>query len=172
MPRRPRFCPAGLCYHVLNRGVARLALFEHPGDYEAFTEVLVEALRHEPLSILAYSLMPNHWHFVVRPFADHQVSSFFRWLTHTHTMRWHASHHTTGTGHLYQGRFKAFPIEEDTHLTSVIRYVERNPLRANLCDRAEQWRYGSAWHRAVREMSCVPFFDCSFLRGKRKLDLV
>jgi len=153
MPRRPRFCPAGICYHVLNRGVARLALFEHSGDYEAFTEVIAEALQRERLPILAYSLLPNHWHFVVRPFADHQVSSFFRWLSHTHTMRWHASHHTTGTGHLYQGRFKAFPIEEETHLTAVIRYVDRNPVRANLCERAEQWRYGSAWHRA----SSTPF---------------
>jgi putative transposase len=147
MPRQPRFCPSGLCYHVLNRGVARLALFENTGDYEAFTEVLAEAIRHEPLPIIAYCLMPNHWHFVVRPFRDDQVSNFFRWLTHTHTMRWHASHQTTGTGHLYQGRFKAFPIQEETHLTAAIRYVERNPVRANLCQLAEQWKYGSAWHR-------------------------
>lgn len=147
MPRRPRCCPAGTCYHVLNRAVARLPLFERAADYEAFTEVLQEALRRERLPIFAYSLMPNHWHFVVRPDADHQVSTFFRWLTHTHTMRWHASHHTVGTGHLYQGRFKAFPIEEDDHLLTVMRYVERNPLRANLCRRAEEWKYGSAWHR-------------------------
>jgi putative transposase len=132
---------------VLNRAVARLPLFERAADYEAFTEVLQEALRRERLPIFAYSLMPNHWHFVVRPDADHQVSTFFRWLTHTHTMRWHASHHTVGTGHLYQGRFKAFPIEEDDHLLTVMRYVERNPLRANLCRRAEEWKYGSAWHR-------------------------
>ncbi len=132
---------------MLNRAVARLPLFERAADYEAFTEVLQEALRRERLPIFAYSLMPNHWHFVVRPDADHQVSTFFRWLTHTHTMRWHASHHTVGTGHLYQGRFKAFPIEEDDHLLTVMRYVERNPLRANLCRRAEEWKYGSAWHR-------------------------
>ena len=161
MPRRPRCCPAGTCYHVLNRAVARLPLFERAADYEAFTEVLQEALRRERLPIFAYSLMPNHWHFVVRPDADHQVSTFFRWLTHTHTMRWHASHHTVGTGHLYQGRFKAFPIEEDDHLLTVMRYVERNPLRANLCRRAEEWKYGSAWHRtngtAVSEAILSPW---------------
>jgi putative transposase len=146
---------------VLNRAVARLPLFERAADYEAFTEVLQEALRRERLPIFAYSLMPNHWHFVVRPDADHQVSTFFRWLTHTHTMRWHASHHTVGTGHLYQGRFKAFPIEEDDHLLTVMRYVERNPLRANLCRRAEEWKYGSAWHRtngtAVSEAILSPW---------------
>ena len=60
-------------------------------------------------------------------------------------MRWHAHHHTEGTGHLYQGRFKTFPIEDDEHLLAVLRYVERNPLRADFCKRAEDWKYGSAW---------------------------
>lgn len=87
--------------------------------------------------------MPNHWHFVLRPETDSQLSDFFRWLTHTHTMRWHAHDHTDGTGHLYQGRFKTFPIEADDHLLAVLRYVERNPLRASLCERAEDWWFGS-----------------------------
>jgi len=87
--------------------------------------------------------MPNHWHFVVRPKADSQVTDFFRWMTHTHTMRWHAHYHTEGTGHLYQGRFKTFPIEEDEHLLAVLRYVERNALQANLVQRAEDWKFGS-----------------------------
>jgi putative transposase len=148
MPRRPRNCPAGVCFHVLNRAVARLPLFEKQEDYDAFERVLAEAFEREELPIFAYSVMPNHWHFVVRPLTDEQLSDFFRWLTHTHTMRWHAHHRTQGTGHLYQGRFKTFPIEEDEHLLSVLRYVERNPLRANLCERAENWRFGSAWRRA------------------------
>ena len=60
-------------------------------------------------------------------------------------MRWHAHYHTEGTGHLYQGRFKTFPIQEDEHLVSVLRYVERNALQANLVKRAEDWKYGSLW---------------------------
>ena len=60
-------------------------------------------------------------------------------------MRWHAHYKTQGTGHLYQGRFKAFPIEEDEHLLAVLRYVERNPVRAHLCEHAGDWPYGSAW---------------------------
>ena len=145
MPRRARYCPAGTCFHVLNRAVARLPLFEKLTDYEAFERVLEEAWEREPLPIFAYVVMPNHWHFVVRPQTDTQVTEFFRWLTHTHTMRWHAHHGTEGTGHLYQGRFKSFPIQEDEHLLAVLRYVERNPLRAQLCQAAEQWRWGSAW---------------------------
>ena len=145
MPRRPRICPAGVCFHVLNRAVARLPLFEKAEDYKAFERVLEESFERHPLPIYAYSVMPNHWHFVVRPKTKEQLSAFFRWLTHTHTMRWHAHYGTQGTGHLYQGRFKTFPIEEDGHLLTVLRYVGRNPVRAELCDCAEDWEYGSAW---------------------------
>jgi putative transposase len=148
MPRRPRKCPAGMCFHVLNRAVARLTLFEKPDDYEAFDRVLAEAVARIPLPIFSYCLMPNHWHFVVQPKTDQQLSEFCRWLTHTHTMRWHAHYHTEGSGHLYQGRFKTFPIESDNHLLAVLRYVERNPLRASLCEQAEDWKYGSAWRMA------------------------
>ena len=151
MPRRPRICPGGTCFHVLNRAVAhkgkgaRLPLFEKLNDYEAFERILIETHAQFPLPLLCYCLMPNHWHFVVRPANDNQLSDFFRWLTHTHVMRWHAHDHTEGTGHLYQGRFKAFPIEEDDHLDAVLRYVERNPVRAELCERAEDCKFGSAW---------------------------
>ena len=122
-----------------------MTLFEKQADYEAFERVLQEAHSKFPLPIFSYCLMPNHWHFVVRPKTDSQVTDFFRWLTHTHTMRWHAHYHTEGTGHLYQGRFKAFPIEQKEYLLSVLRYVERNALRASLCERAEDWKYGSLW---------------------------
>jgi putative transposase len=143
MPRWPRAAPGGYVYHALNRGVARLTLFEKPGDYEAFERVLGEALQEHPTRLLAYCLMPNHWHFVLWPAQDGELTAFLRWLTHTHTQRWHAHYHTSGTGHLYQGRFKAFPIQEDDHLYTVLRYVERNPLRAGLVPRAESWRWSS-----------------------------
>ena len=138
-------CPSGTCYHVLSRAAARLPLFEKLEDHEAFERVLIETHAQFPLPLLCYCLMPNHWHFVVRPANNNQLSDFFRWLTHTHVMRWHAHDHTEGTGHLYQGRFKAFPIEEDDPLDAVLRYVERNPVRAELCERAEDWKFGSAW---------------------------
>ena len=101
MPRRPRICPGGTCFHVINRAVARLTLFEKEADYIAFERVLEEARNKVALPIFAYIVMPNHWHFVVKPKNKNQVTDFFRWLTHTHTMRWHAHYHTEGTGHLY-----------------------------------------------------------------------
>ena len=111
--------------------------------------MLVEAHERVPLRILGYVVMGNHWHFVVWPRrGEHaQVSEFFRWLTVTHTQRWHAHHGTAGMGHLYQGRFKSFPVAEDDHLLDVLRYVERNPLRAGIVERAEDWRFGSLWRR-------------------------
>ena len=147
MPRRPRICPAGYCFHVINRAVTRLTLFEKQTDYETFERVLEEAHEQVKLPILAYCVMPDHWHFVVRPKTATQVTDFFRWLTHTHTMRWHAHYQTEGTGHLYQGRFKTFPIEEDKHLLAVLRYVERNALQASLVEQAEDWQYGSLWRK-------------------------
>jgi len=137
-----------MIFHCLNRSVARLSLFEKDADYEAFECVLAEAHARIPLRILDYAVMPKHWHFVVWPQTDEQVSAFFQLLTVTHSMRWHAHYHTSGTGRLYQGRFKSFPVQNDDHLLTVLRYVERNPVRAQLAKRVEDWRWGSAWRRA------------------------
>jgi putative transposase len=147
MPRRARSIAGGLVYHVLNRSNGRIPLFRKASGYEAFLKVLDEAQRRLPLRILAYCLMNNHWHFLVWP-EERQgkdVSEFFRWLTVTHTQRWHAHYGTSGSGHLYQGRFKSFPIQGDDHFYTVARYVERNALRAGLVQRAEDWQFGSLW---------------------------
>jgi len=118
--RRPkRICPSGMVFHCLNRSVARLTIFEKDSDYQAFEKVLEEAHERISLRILSYAVMPNHWHLVVWPRADTEVTEFLQWLTVTHTMRWHAHHHTGGTGHLYQGRFKSFPVQSDEHLLNV-----------------------------------------------------
>lgn len=147
MPRRPRIAPGGHAYHVINRAVARLPIFRKSADYEAFERLLAEAMQRHPTRLLAYCLMPNHWHLVLWPRKDGELTAFVRWLTHTHVMRWHAHHRTTGSGHLYQGRFKSFPIERDSHLLTVCRYVERNALRAGLVRKAQSWRYNSLWLR-------------------------
>ena len=101
MPRRPRSAPGGLVYHVINRGNGRQRLFRKPADYAAFEKVMLEALRRTPTRLLGWCMMPNHWHLVLYPREDGELSAFVRWLTHTHTQRWHAHHHTAGTGHVY-----------------------------------------------------------------------
>ena len=149
MPRRARSIVGGYAYHVLNRANGRLRLFKKKADFEAFEQVLLEAHQRVPLRILSYVVMSNHWHFVVWPRRgkNEEVSEFFRWLTLTHSQRWHAHHGTSGMGHVYQGRFKSFPIASDEHLATVMRYVERNPLRADLVGRAEEWPWGSLYRR-------------------------
>jgi putative transposase len=142
---------------VLNRAVARLPLFEKPADYDAFVRVLAEALVECPMRVLAFVLMPNHWHFLLWPRGDNDLTEFCRWLTHTHSMRWHAHYHTSGTGDIYQGRFKAFCVESDEHLYTVARYVERNPLRAGLVRRAGDWRWSSLWRRVRGDVEPGPF---------------
>ena len=144
MPRRLRVSSGGFAYHVLNRAVARERIFRTAKDYEAFEKVLREA--KEPMRLLGWCVLPNH-RLVLWPRADGDLSEFMRWLSVTHTQRWHAAHHTSGGGALYHGRFKSFPSQEDQHLLTVLRYVERNALRAKLVASAEAWRRCSLWHR-------------------------
>lgn len=147
MPRRPRITTGGLVYHVLNRRVGRAALFETAHDYAAFERIVEEAITRSGSRLMAYCLTPNHWHLLLWPRADDELSETMRWLTVTHTQRWHAAHGTAGTEPLYQGRFKSFPVQSDEHFLTVVRYVERNALRANLVRRAESWRWGSLYRR-------------------------
>ena len=145
MPRPPRADEGGGLYHALNRGNARAAIFRKDADYEAFERILGEGLERYAVGLFALQLMPNHWHMVLRPNQDGEMSRFLRWVTATHTMRYHAHYHSSGEGHVYQGRFKSFPIQDDGHFLTVCRYVERNALRAALVKRAELWRWGSLW---------------------------
>ena len=144
MPRAKRVTPGGYVYHVLNRGVGRMTIFNKPEDYEAFTQVLVETCDRCPgVELMGYCLMPNHWHLLLRPRRSGDLSEFMRLLTVTHTQRYHAHYHTAGTGPVYQGRFKSFPIQDEAYFLTAARYVERNSLRANLVERAEDWRWSS-----------------------------
>jgi putative transposase len=145
LPRQKRADEAGAIYHALNRGNARQKIFHKDEDYEAFLRVLGEGLQLYPVELFSFTLMPNHWHLVLRPSDDGMMGRMLRWVTATQTQRYHAHYHTSGEGHLYQSRFKSFPVADDDHFLVVCRYVERNPLRANLVERAEDWRFGSLW---------------------------
>jgi putative transposase len=148
MPRRPRNAPGGLIYHALNRANGRATLFHKEGDYAAFERILEAAAeRHPGVGVLGWCLMPNHWHLVLWPKKDGELTAFVRWLTLTHAARHHAHHHSTGRGHVYQGRFKSFPVQTDEHFLMLLRYVEANPLKAGLVEKAEAWQWGSLWRR-------------------------
>jgi putative transposase len=136
-----------MVFHVLNRGVGRMQLFEKAADFQAFERVLEETCEATPIRICAYAVMPNHWHLLLWPQHDGDLAAFMQRLTITHVRRWQEHRHDVGLGHVYQGRYKSFPVQGDEHFWTVARYVERNALRANLVLRAEEWRWSSLWRR-------------------------
>jgi putative transposase len=138
--------------HVLNRAVRRATLFATTQDYLAFERVVSEALQRFPTRLLGYCVMPNHWHLVLWPIGS-EVPQLMHWLTLTHAKRWHLAHGSERTGPVYQNRYRAIPVQGDVHLIRLIRYVERNPVRAGLVTHAEEWRWGSLW---AHVNSCDP----------------
>jgi putative transposase len=112
-------------------------LFDKPADYAALEKILAEAQAQTRIRIAAYCLMSNHWHLLLWPPRDGELSEILRWITVTHTKRWHSHHDTAVTGPVYQGRFRSFPVQTDDHFLTVARYVERNALRAKLLRQAE-----------------------------------
>ena len=147
MGRPQRVDVGGYVYHVLNRSVGQRRLFHKAQDFIAFERVLAEALQRTggTVQLLAYCVMGNHWHLVLRTKADGVLSPFMKWLTLTHTQRYRVAHGNVGTGPVYQGRFKSFLVEADGYFLSVCRYVERNPVRAGMVQRAEDWPWSSLW---------------------------
>src|SRR5262245_9458670 len=147
MPRASRVTPGGMVFHVLNRGVGRMRLFYKDADFVAFEAILAEVLDLSPMRICSYCLMPNHWHLVLWPENDGDLPVFMQRLTVTHVTRWQRSRRQVGYGHVYQGRFKSFPVSTDEYFYQLVRYVERNALRANLVKAAQSWRWSSLWRR-------------------------
>ena len=147
MPRSARLAPGGVVFHVLNRGVGRREIFSKDRDFAAFERTMEAALSAVPVRLLAYCLMPNHFHLLLWPRADGDLGRFMQRLTTAHVRRWQAHYHEVGLGHLYQGRFKSFPVQDDGHFLTVARYVERNPLRARRVRKAQNWQWSSLWRR-------------------------
>lgn len=143
MPRMARNTPGGLVYHVLNRAAGKRRIFELQGDFADFVNILGETQDRLPMRILAFCIMPNHWHLVVWPETDNSLGPFMQRLTTTHVKRWKRYRDEIGLGPVYQGRYKSFPVHTDEHLLVLIRYVEANALRAGLVSRAEDWPFGS-----------------------------
>lgn len=141
MSRTARASKGDICYHVINRGNRRATVFHRRSDYDHFLQLMIKACERVPMRILAYCLMPNHFHFVLWTLTDGDLGRWMQWLLTSHVRRYHKLRGTSGR--VWQGRFKAFPIQQDGHLLKVMRYVERNPLRANLVSTASDWPWSS-----------------------------
>jgi putative transposase len=141
MPRTSRRLAGGWVYHVINRGNDKKTVFHKRSDYEAFLDLMVSAKERYPLKLFAYCLMPNHFHFVVSPDEGETLSSWMQWLMTTHVRRY--NQHYERNGHLWQGRFKSFPVQDDDHFLVLMRYVEGNPVRSGLVLTARDWTWSS-----------------------------
>jgi putative transposase len=157
MPRTARAAVANYCYHVINRGNNHEARFHERTDYLEFLWLMAEAADHVDLPIIGACLMPNHVHLVVQPGGDTDLARWTHWLFTTHARRYHKKHGTSGR--VWQGRYKAFAIQHDQHFLTVLRYVERNAMRANLVTRAQDWAWGSLNWR-TRPVSPLRLAEC------------
>jgi putative transposase len=158
MPRPLRAIVENHCYHVLNRANRQAEVFHESADYDAFISLMAKAQEHEELPILAACLMPNHFHLVVRPTRANSISRWVHWLCTTHVRHYHAKYGSSGR--VWQGPYKACLVQTDQYLLTVMRYVERNALRARIVKRAEDWPWGSLrWrtsHASVMALTPAP----------------
>ena len=155
MPRINRGSACGLIYHVINRGNCKQKVFHKDHDFINFIKLMRDAKERYPIKILAYCLMPNHFHFVLMPDQLNQLSKWMHWLTTAHVRRYHHFYKTTG--HIWQGRFKSFIIQDDVHLITVLRYVEGNPVRAGLTLSARDWNWSS--HKCKQDEKSEKLLD-------------
>ena len=151
MPRTARASVGGVCYHAISRGNARTCVFHDPRDFRVFVSLMRQACVRIPMRIPAWCLMSNHFHLVLWPYEDGDIGKWMHWLLTSHVRRHHKRRGTDGR--IWQGPFRSFPIEQDEHLLNVMRYTERNPLRANLVERAEQWPWSSLHEIVKGELS-------------------
>jgi Transposase and inactivated derivatives len=143
MPRPPRFCPDNVPQHVINRGDQKERVFRSPADYLGFVAAMADAAERTVVRLLAFSLMPNHFHLVLWPVPGGELSTYMQLLMNAHLRDIVPRHGTSGLGHVYQGRFRNFEILNEQHFLNVCRYVEANALQAGLVSRAEDWPWCS-----------------------------
>ena len=143
MPRSRRNFLDRVPLHIVNRGNRRQRIFHTDADYIGFLGAFVDAMERTLVRLIAFCLMPNHFHIVLWPYRGPEISRFMQLLMNSHLRDLMPRHDLAGKGHVYQGRFRPHEIQNEVHFLNVCRYVESNPVRANLTTRAEDWPWTS-----------------------------
>ena len=143
MPRGVRIIEPYSVQHVINRGNRRQEIFRDAEEYEDFIGLLGRAADRHPVLLLAFCLMPNHWHLVLGSNSPRAVFAYMHWLTSTQVRRLHRRRGTTGEGHIYQERYRNVTVRDERQFIMLCRYVEANARAAGLVERAQDWPYSS-----------------------------
>ena len=161
MVRGPRRDIGDCVYHVINRSNGKLCIFHNERDYADFEYLLNKMRETYDIRILAYLIMPNHWPLLLYPKNDGDIRKALHWLTTSHVRRHHSRKGTIGHGHIDQGSYKSFLVQTDTYLLTVLKYIERNAVRAKLCKTVEAWRWGSAYRRLHNDINLRKILSAS-----------
>ena len=145
MARKPRALIEGGIYHITSRGNERRAIFRDDRDRLRFLDNLADSAAAHQVRIYLYCLMPNHFHLVVQAHVAAELAKNMHWLLSTHARRFRSK--WEGAGHVWQGRFKSFPVQSDHHLITLLRYVEGNPVRAGMVASCREWLWSSVRER-------------------------
>ncbi len=155
MPRIARALADNQIYHIVNRGNRRESVFHDTYDFEKFLGLLRDSKEKYGLRIFAYCLMPNHFHLVVCATKGDGLSAAMHWICSSY-VRYYNKRYSV-SGHLWQGRYKSFVVQQDSYLLTLLKYVEANPLRAGIVDDATIYKYGSAYERVYQPK--IPLLD-------------
>ena len=159
MGRPPRNSQGGTIYHIIGRGLKPKPIFRSEVDYQEFNAVLSQAVERLEPRLLAYCVLPKHWHLVLTPRKDGDLSKLMGWLTTTHSARWHAKPRRAGTGGLYERRFRSFPVQDNVQLLDILRFVEAHPHRTGLVESVNDWRWSSACRRDIESEDSLPILS-------------
>ncbi len=155
MPRRRRFMMSGYPFHVTNRGVERRRLFFNESQYNDFLRLLRWGKERYEVSVLGVCLMPNHFHLIAQQQVDGALSAYLHWVQGIYSRDLRDRTDTSGYGHVFQQRFWSGPIADGWHLLNVLRYVEANPVAAQLVKQAQDWPWCSLALREAETRSCL-----------------
>lgn len=156
MGRPPRNSQGGYVYHIVGRGLRPKPMFRADADYQEFETVLAQAVQRFEPRLLAYCVLPKHWHLVLTPRKDGDLSKLMAWVTITHSARWHTKPRRAGTGGLYERRFRSFPVQDDVALLCILRFVESHAKRSGLVKAVHDWQWSSAARRTKVSASDAP----------------
>ena len=151
MARRPRLQYPGAVYHVMARGNRKSIIFHDDDDRVRFLHVISRAVARYVLRIIAYCLMPNHYHIVLET-PGTNLSAAMQFINGVFAQGSNRCHGLTG--HVFEARFRSLVIERDSYLVRAARYVVRNPVRAHLVDEAASWQWSS--YRATAGIDRAP----------------